>query len=59
MDPITSELVEEREDDISSLAAKFSTRMRKQAMSAQGESTPNSKVLGGKCPKWSGPNEEA
>ena len=35
----------------------FSTRMRKQAMSAQGETTLDSEVPSGKCPKWSGLNE--
>ena len=59
VDQITSELVEEREDDMSSLAVGFVTRMCKQAMSAKVETTPDSEVLGGKYPKRSSPNEEA
>ena len=59
VDPISSELAEEREDDMSSLATRFSARMCKRAMSAQGETTPSSKASGGKRPKRYGPNDEA
>ena len=51
MNPIASEPTEEREDDISSLVARFAAQMRKRAVSFQGETTPNSEVSGGKRPK--------
>ena len=43
---------------MSSLLARFVARMGKRAGSAQGETTPDFEVLGGKCPKRSGLNEE-
>ena len=55
-DPTTSKPVEEREDDMSSLAIGFATRMLKRVVSYQGETTPSSEVLGVKCPKLSGPD---
>ena len=58
VDPIANESAEEREDNMSSLTARFSTRMRKQATSAQRETTPGSDVPGGKRPKRSGLNDE-
>ena len=58
-DPTTSELNEEVEDDISSLAIGFSTWMRKRAASSLGETTLSSKVLGRKRPKRFGLDEEA
>ena len=59
VDPNVSHPAEEKEDDMSSLAIEFSARMRKRATSAQGETTPGFEVSGGKCPKQSGPDEEA
>ena len=59
VDSISSDSAEEREDDMSSLAAGFSTRMRKWIASAQGETTSGSEVFGGKCFRRSGPDEEA
>ena len=44
---------------MSSVAVGFAAQMCKQAVSAQGETTPNSEVSGEKRPKRSGPNEEA
>ena len=44
MDPNVSYPTEEKEDDMSNLEARFSTQMRKRAMSAQQETTPGSKV---------------
>ena len=44
---------------MSSPVVGFSTRMRKQAASAQGETTPNSEVLGGISLKWFGSDENA
>ena len=44
MDPNVSYPTEEKEDDMSNLEARFSTQMRKWAMSAQQETTPGSKV---------------
>ena len=43
---------------MSSLAIGFSAQMHKQAASAQGETTPSSKVPDNKSPKWSGLDEE-
>ena len=37
MDPISSDLAEKREDDMSSLVVRFAMRMRKRAASAEGE----------------------
>ena len=59
VDPISSELAEEKKDNISSLAVGFSKRMRKRAMSTHTETTPGSKVQVDKCPKRYGLNEEA
>ena len=59
VDPISSEQVEERKGDMSSLVVGFFVRMRKWAVSAQGKTTPDSEVSGGKCPKLSGLDEEA
>ena len=58
MDQISSELTEEREDDMSSLADGFFARMRKRAASVQGETTPGSEVPGGKRSKRSGLGDE-
>ena len=55
---IASEPTEESEQDMSSLVAGFIAQMRKQAASAQGETTPDSEVVGGKRPKRLGLNEE-
>ena len=43
---------------MSSLAAGFAARMRKRAASAQRETTPVSRVSGGKCTKRLGLSEE-
>ena len=59
VDPISSELVEERKGDMSSLATRFVVRMRKQAASAQGKTTSDLEVSGGKGPKLYGLDEEA
>ena len=59
VDPILSEPVEEREEDMSSLDAGFTTRMRKRAASDQRETTSGSKGLGSKRLKWSSLDEEA
>ena len=40
VDPNSSDPVEEREDDMSSLPVGFATQMIKRAASAQGETTP-------------------
>ena len=53
-----SEPTEKREDDMTSLTAGFATRMFKRAKSTQGETTPSSKVLGDKIPKWFGLDRE-
>ena len=45
--------------DMSSLSVGFIAQIRKQAVSAQGETIPNSKVLGEKHRKLSFPYEEA
>ena len=50
---------EPAEVDMSSLVTGFAAPMRKRVASAQGETTPDSDVPGGKRPKWSGPDEEA
>ena len=44
---------------MSSLDVGFPARMRKRAMSAQGETTPGSKVSGGKRPKQFSLDEKA
>ena len=59
VDPNTSDSAKERENDMSSLIARFSAQMRKWAVSAQRETTLGSEVFGEKCPKSSSPNEEA
>ena len=59
LDPPTSDLAEERQEDMSSLAIGFIARMRKRATSAQGETTLGSEVYGGKRPRRSGPKEKA
>ena len=59
MDPVANESIEERGVNMSSLAARFVTQMPKWVASAQGETTLDSIVPGGKRPKWSGPDEEA
>ena len=59
VDPNASDPDKEREDDMSSLAAGFAERMRKQAISGQEETTSGFEVSGGKRLKRSGPNEEA
>ena len=59
VDPISSELVEEREGDMSSLAYGFSAHMCKRVASPQRETTPCSEASEGKSPKRSGLDEEA
>ena len=59
MDPISCELAEKREDDMSSLAVGFFGQMLKRAASTQGEITLGFEVPGDKHPKRSGPDEEA
>ena len=59
VDPNASNPVEEREDDMSSLATGFAVRMCKQAASAQGKTTLGPKVSSRKRSRWLGPNEEA
>ena len=51
VDSIASDSAEERKDDLSNLTARFASRMRKQAASAQGDTTPGSEVSGEKCSK--------
>ena len=58
-DSKASDPTEEKEDDMSSLVARFVAGMCKRAASAHGETTPGSKVSGGKRPKQFGPDEEA
>ena len=52
VDPVSSEPIEEREDDMSSLAAGFTAQIHKRAASAHREITSGSKGPGGKCLKW-------
>ena len=59
VDLISSESVEEREEDMFSLAAGFPVRMCKLAASAQREIASGSEGLGGKRLKWFGPDEKA
>ena len=59
MDPNASGPVKKREDNMSSLAVGFVAGMHKRAMSAEGETTPDFEVSGGKRPKRSGPDEKA
>ena len=59
VDPIVSELTEEREDDMSNLTVGFFARMCKWAISAKGETTLGSEVPGDKSMKRSGPYEVA
>ena len=47
VDPIINEPIKEREDDMSSLTARFVMRMPKWATSAQGETIFGSEVPGG------------
>ena len=47
----------ETQDDCPAPQIGFSARMCKQAVSAQGETTLDSEVPSGKCPKWSDLNE--
>ena len=44
---------------MSNLATRFTARMRKQAASSQGETTPGLEVPSGKRLKWFGLDEEA
>ena len=57
VDPLSSKPTEEREDDMSSLAARFAARMCKRATSAQRETTSGSKGPNSKRPKRSGPDK--
>ena len=59
VDPNSSDLVEKMEKDMSSLSARFATRMCKRVASAQGKTTPGSEVSGGKSPKRSFQDKEA
>ena len=59
VDPISSDSIEKNEDDMSSLANGFALRMCKRATSIEGETTLGSEASSGKCPKRSGPGEEA
>ena len=59
LDPPAGNPYEERDEDMSSLIARFVARMRKRAASAQGETVPCFEVYGGKRPKWFGLDEEA
>ena len=59
VDPIASDSVEERGDDMSSLDAGFVAQICKQFASAQGETSPCSKVSGEKHSRRSGLDEEA
>ena len=59
VDSIASDPAEERGDNMSSLAVGFVELMHKRAASAQGETTPGSKVCGEKRSRWSGPDEKA
>ena len=58
-DPTVSELVEEREAKMSSIAARFAVQMRKQATNAQGKATPGSEGPNNKDSRQSGLEEEA
>ena len=58
VDLIVSESTEEREDDMSNLTAELVAWMCKRATSTQGETTPGSKVPGGKRLKRFGLDEE-
>ena len=59
MDPISSDPIEEREDDMSSLAAGFAMRMCKWAANAYEETILGFEVSGGKSSRRSDSNEEA
>ena len=59
VDPISIEPIEEREEDMSSLAAGFTTWICKQSTSAQRETAFSSEGPGGKRLKPSGLDEEA
>ena len=53
----TSNPTKEREGDMSSLVVGFGARMRKRAASAQGETTTDFEIYGGKCLKRSSPSQ--
>ena len=55
---IARESAKESKHNMSSLAVRFVVRMRKQAVSAQGETTLGFGVPDGKCLKQSSLNEE-
>ena len=55
---IVSESAKERKVEMSSLVVGFATWVHKRAASAEGEATPGSEVLDGKCFKQSGLIEE-
>ena len=57
--PRVSESTEEEAAEMSSLVSGFAARIRKQAASAQGVTTPDTEVPDGKLPKLIGPDEEA
>ena len=59
VNPIFSEPTKEREGDMSNLAARFSARMRKRAVSTQGETTLSFEASSGKHLKRYGLDEEA
>ena len=59
MNPISSEPTEEREGDMSNLAPRFSARMRKWAVSTQGETILDFEASGDKHLKRYGLDEEA
>ena len=59
LDLIASDLAEEREEDMSSLATVFAAQMSKRAASAQGETIPGFEVSRGKRSRRPGPDEEA
>ena len=57
-DPTVSESTEEKEAEMSSLAAGFTTRMCKQGANAQVEATLGSKGPNGKCSRRSDQKNE-
>ena len=54
VDPNAGDLVEEWEDNMSSLTAGFAAWMRNRVTSVQGETPPGSEVSSGKSPKQFG-----
>ena len=58
VDLIANELADGREDDMSSLATRFATRMHKKAASSQEETTPGFEVPNHKHLKQSGLHEK-